>query len=205
VSSTQPHYERRAFLLIAAAGTGGYTWWRHQAPVPGFQLPERVRIAEFDASGRLTRLVEVASIRKPDSEWKRQLAADAYSVTRQNDTELAGTGIYDKFYEDGIYRCICCDTAVFDSGAKYASGTGWPSFTEPIAKSNVRESPSAFFGIRQIEVKCARCDAHLGHVFDDGPPPLNLRYCINSVALRFVARTVQPGAKAYRNSRRSIG
>jgi peptide-methionine (R)-S-oxide reductase len=187
--SGQPHYERRAFLLIVAAGSGGYVLWARRPVNSGPVLPSRVRIAEFDASGLLTGVVEVGAIRKTDREWMKQLPADSYSVTRQKDTEFAGTGRYDRFYEDGVYRCICCGTAVFDSEAKYASGTGWPSFTEPIAKENVVEAPSAFFGIRETEVKCARCDAHLGHVFDDGPPPSNLRYCIDSVALSFVART----------------
>ena len=187
--SGQSHYERRAFLLIVAAGSGCYVLWATRPVNSGPALPSRVRIAEFDASGLLTGVVEVGAIRKTDREWMKQLPADSYSVTRQKDTEFAGTGRYDRFYEDGVYRCICCGTAVFDSEAKYASGTGWPSFTEPIAKENVVEAPSAFFGIRETEVKCARCDAHLGHVFDDGPPPSNLRYCIDSVALSFVART----------------
>lgn len=180
-------YERRAFLAIAAAGAAGYVWWMRTAPAPP-ALPARVRIAAFDARGHQTGVGEVDAIRKSDSEWKRALPADSYSVTRRGDTEFAGTGAYDKFYEDGVYSCICCDTALFDSTAKYASGTGWPSFTEPIARENVVESASSYFGIQQTAVKCARCDAHLGHVFDDGPPPKGLRYCINSVALRFVAR-----------------
>jgi peptide-methionine (R)-S-oxide reductase len=188
VSDQQPHYERRAFLLLAAAGSGGYVVWARRPANSGPPQPTRVRIAEFDAGGLPVGVIEVGVIRKTNSEWMKQLPPDSYSVTRQKDTEFAGTGAYEKFYEDGVYRCICCATAVFDSKAKYASGTGWPSFTEPIAKENVVEAPSAFFGIRETEVKCARCDAHLGHVFDDGPPPGNLRYCINSVALRFVAR-----------------
>jgi peptide-methionine (R)-S-oxide reductase len=142
----------------------------------------------FDAVGRETGVVEVDAIRKSDSEWKRVLPADSYSVTRRADTEFAGTGRYDKFYGDGIYHCICCGTALFDSRVKYASGTGWPSFTEPIAKQNVAEAATSYFGVQEIEVKCTRCRAHLGHVFDDGPPPKNLRYCINSVALAFAAR-----------------
>jgi peptide-methionine (R)-S-oxide reductase len=189
VSETQ--YERRAFLAIVAAGSGGYLLWARQ-PNAGPVQPTRVRIADFDASGRLTGIVERDAIRKTNSEWMKQLPPDSYSVTRQKDTEFAGTGGYEKFYEDGIYRCICCGTALFDSNAKYASGTGWPSFTEPIAKENVVEAPSAFFGIRETEVMCARCGAHLGHVFDDGPPPGNLRYCINSVALSFASRVALP-------------
>lgn len=182
----QPHYERRAFVLLVAAGSGGYAWWaRRGAAAP--TGPDRVRIAEFDDSGRETGIADVAVVRKTTAEWMKALPADTYSVTRLGDTEFAGTGKYEKFYEDGIYRCICCATALFSSKAKYASGTGWPSFTEPIAKDNIVERSSAFFGIRETEVKCARCHAHLGHVFDDGPPPGNLRYCINSVALRFVA------------------
>ena len=126
-------------------------------------------------------------MRRSDGEWRKLLPADSYSVTRQKDTEFAGTGKFDRFYEDGIYRCVCCGTALFDSKAKYASGTGWPSFTEPIARENIAEAEVASFGIRETEVKCARCDAHLGHVFDDGPPPAGLRYCMNSVALTFEA------------------
>ena len=188
----QPHYERRAFLAILAAASGGYVLWAKRPGNPGPPPRLRVRIALFDSRGAPAGVIEVNVIRKTNSEWMKKLPADSYSVTRLKDTEFAGTGAYDKFYEDGIYRCICCDTAVFDSKAKYASGTGWPSFTEPIAKENVIEAPSDFFGIRQTEVRCARCDAHLGHVFDDGPPPENLRYCMNSVALRFDARTPRP-------------
>ena len=188
----QPHYERRAFLAILAAASGGYVLWAKHPGNPGPPPRFRVRIAQFDPHGAPVGVVEVNVIHKTNNEWMKQLPADSYSVTRLKDTEFAGTGAYDKFYEDGMYRCICCDTTVFDSKAKYASGTGWPSFTEPIAKENVIEAPSDFFGIRQTEIKCARCDAHLGHVFDDGPPPGNLRYCINSVALRFVARTPRP-------------
>jgi peptide-methionine (R)-S-oxide reductase len=144
-----------------------------------------VKIASFDADGKLTGIAEVDTVRHTDHEWRKLLPPDSYSVTRRADTEFAGTGKYDKFYEAGIYRCICCQTALFDSKAKYASGTGWPSFTQPIAKENVTESAAAGLVGQEIEVRCARCGAHLGHVFDDGPPPANLRYCINSVALVF--------------------
>ena len=183
--SDNPRYERRAFLSLIAIGSGGYLWWSHGAGKSASLLPARATIARFDPSGRFLSLTEVDTIRRTDHEWRRRLAPDAYSVTRLKDTEFAGTGKYDKFYEDGIYNCVCCATALFDSRSKYASGTGWPSFTQPIAKQNVVESPSSYFGLPETEVRCARCDAHLGHVFDDGPPPAGLRYCINSVALAF--------------------
>lgn len=133
-------------------------------------------------------MVERPTIRKSEAEWKRELPPDSYSVTRQKDTEFAFTGRFHNFDGDGLYRCFCCSTALFDSRAKYASGTGWPSFTEPIANENVIELEDAGFGGKETEVRCRLCDAHLGHVFDDGPPPGGLRYCINSVALKFVAR-----------------
>lgn len=149
-------------------------------------MPLRIRIATFDARGGATGISEVETIRKSEAEWRKILPADSFSVTRRKDTEMAFTGRFHNFVSPGLYRCVCCETAVFDSRAKFESGTGWPSFTEPIAKENVIESADVNFGLQEIEVKCARCWGHLGHVFDDGPPPGGLRYCINSVALRFV-------------------
>jgi len=178
-------YTRRIFAGLVVAGAGGYVWWEREAPVAAAG-PSRVRIAEFDDGGRKIGEAEVGVTRRSNAEWMKLLPADSYSVTRLGDTEIAGTGRYDHFYGEGIYRCVCCATALFSSKAKYASGTGWPSFTDPIARENVREAVSAYFGMRETEVKCARCEGHLGHVFDDGPPPGNTRYCINSVALRFV-------------------
>jgi peptide-methionine (R)-S-oxide reductase len=189
----EPHYERRAFLGILLAGTGawGMFAWRGRAGGATASLPSTVRIAEFDGRGVLTRIVEVPSLRKSDSEWKKSLAVDQYMVTRRADTELAFAGEYWNFHGDGIYRCVCCGTALFDSKSKFSSGTGWPSFTEPIAKENVVERADVSWGMARTEVTCRRCGAHLGHVFDDGPPPGGLRYCMNSVALRFVSRSVQ--------------
>jgi peptide-methionine (R)-S-oxide reductase len=106
----------------------------------------------------------------------------------KKDTEWAFTGRFYNFHGDGLYRCAGCGTALFDSRAQYNSGTGWPSFTEPIAKENVVEAPDSTFGMAEVEVHCRRCEGHLGHVFDDGPPPGGLRYCIDSVALVFAAR-----------------
>jgi peptide-methionine (R)-S-oxide reductase len=157
-------------------------------------LPRRARAAEsvdieaFDAAGRSLGVTKVEKVVKTDAEWRAQLSALAFEVTRQEGTERAFTGPYWDAHDDGLFRCICCDTALFDSKTKYDSGTGWPSFYAPISKANVAESADTSFGIRRVAVSCKRCDAHLGHVFTDGPKPTGLRYCMNGVALRFAPR-----------------
>ena len=147
-----------------------------------------IEIESFDASGKSLGLSRVEKIVRSEADWRTQLSPLAFEVTRKDGTERAFTGPYWDNHADGLYRCVCCDTALFDSKTKYDSGTGWPSFFAPISKANVVESADMSFGMKRVAVSCRRCDAHLGHVFTDGPKPTGLRYCMNGVALRFVGR-----------------
>lgn len=182
---------RRTFLLASGVALAGLALWRYQrtetahADPPPAAMPKQVNLVEFADDGERKGTVLVPTIQKTDAEWKKQLSADSFEVARHAGTERPFTGELLNVHDKGVFRCICCDTALFSSTTKFESGTGWPSFWAPIAKENIVESGDNSLGMGRTAVSCRRCDAHLGHVFDDGPRPTGLRYCMNSVAMRF--------------------
>jgi len=185
---------RRAFLFSAAfAGAGLFAWklmGNLRASEAGAAAspakPKTIKIEEFTDAGVSKGVTPTQTLVLTDEEWKQKLTPDSYEVTRRRGTERAFTGQYDHFYEKGIYRCICCDTALYSSVTKFNSGTGWPSFWAPIEGAIGTSEDRSFFFLVRTEVHCHRCGGHLGHVFNDGPQPTGLRYCMNGAALKFV-------------------
>jgi methionine-R-sulfoxide reductase len=173
---------RRTFVrltFVALAGTVTGMVRAEQSSVG------QVKVRLLGPDGKLTEPTLVDRVVKTDEEWRKQLTPEQYQIARGKGTERAFCGTLLDNHREGIYSCVCCSLPLFASSAKFNSGTGWPSFFQPIAKENVLMQPDNSYGMERTEILCARCDGHLGHVFDDGPPPTGLRFCMNSASLTF--------------------
>ena len=155
-----------------------------------------MKLKVLDATGGLIGPVETPKVIKSDAEWRAQLTAEQYAVARGKGTERPFCGTLLDNKREGLYTCICCGLPLFSSDSKFHSGTGWPSFFQPVAEENIATHEDRSFGMRRVEILCARCDCHLGHVFDDGPRPTGQRFCVNSESLQFTDRADLPALAA---------
>ena len=182
---------RRGFLATAGAALVALAWASTRRPASAAANPTTtgpVTIVPFTDAGVRQAPVSVPKVIKTDDEWKKLLDATQFNVARHDGTERPYSGSTWNLHDKGLYRCVCCATPLYDSETKFESGTGWPSFWQPVAKENVVETTDRSLLMTRTAVSCKRCDAHLGHVFDDGPKPTGLRYCMNSAAMNFVKR-----------------
>jgi len=178
--------QRRQFLYALSGVAMGCATRTFASQATGNNL---VTVMQFSDDGKPLGRANLPKVHK-EAEWRKMLSPLAYEVTREQGTEHAfSQPDYDR-HEPGLYRCVCCNNALFDANTKFDSHTGWPSFWQPIARENVHEIADHMFGMTRTEVQCALCDAHLGHVFDDGPKPTGLRYCMNTVAMRFIPKKI---------------
>lgn len=179
---------RRALLIapFAFAGLVAVSSRRGESSSDGDPNQE-VTIVEFNEAGEKQGAVRRKRVVRSDSEWRKILSAEQFYVTRRQNTDTPYTGTYYEMHATGTYRCVCCGNALFSSATKFDSGTGWPSFWAPLAEENIHKRTDTSMFMKRVEVSCTLCGAHLGHVFDDGPPPTNLRYCMNESSLRFTS------------------
>jgi peptide-methionine (R)-S-oxide reductase len=185
---------RRTFVRCAGSTLGAAVLASFYRPFASAATADKdagdmVTVIQYSPEGKKIGKVKLARVVKTEAEWQQQLSPISFEVTRHAGTEQAYTGSTWDLHDRGLFRCICCDLALFSSDTKFDSGTGWPSFWQPIARENVVESKDTSLGMARTAVSCRLCDAHLGHVFDDGPRPTGERYCMNSAAMKFVKQT----------------